>query len=88
MPRPTKASRKNRDLKIYRDYFGINEDHQKVPVAVLTRRYALSRGRVYQIIDEQVRKQEDNNKRIGSHMNDSVADAEKVAEMLSDVLGA
>lgn len=88
MPRPTKASRKSRDLKIYRDYYGINEDHQKVPATVLARRYSLTRGRVYQIIDEQVKKQEKNNERISARMENSAADAERVAEMLSDVLGA
>ena len=60
----TKASRKMRDLSIYREYFGINEDQQRIPVGVLSRRYSLTRGRVYQIIDEQVLKKEESNPRI------------------------
>jgi len=76
-----------RDLRIYRDYFGINDEQHKVPVPVLARRYSLTRGRIYQIIDAQVSKQECNNERIKSRHQDSHADAEKVADMLSDLLG-
>ena len=83
-----KASQKTRDLRIYRDYFGINEEQQKVPVPVLARRYSLTRGRIYQIIDAQVVKQESNNPRISGRQHDSEADAKQVAEMLSTLLEA
>ena len=83
---PKKSSRKMRDLNIYREYFGLNEDQKSIPVTVLSRRYSLTRGRIYQIIDEQVKKQEDHNPRIPSRMVNSAEDAVRVAELLSAVL--
>ena len=84
----TKASRKMRDLSIYREYFGINEDQQRIPVGVLSRRYSLTRGRVYQIIDEQVLKKEESNPRIPARLLNSSADAALVYELISAVLEA
>lgn len=88
MARIKQTSRRSRDLSIYRDYFGLNEDQTKVPVAVLHRRYSLTRGRVYQIIEEQVKKHDNNNPRISARFKNTEADASKVAEMLHDLLGA
>lgn len=88
MTRIKRSTRSARDRNIYRDYFGLNEDQVKVPVAVLHRRYSLTRGRVYQIIGEQTRKHNNTNGRIGARFEDSDADAEKVAEMLRDLLEA
>ena len=85
---PKKGSRKMRDLNIYREYFGLNDEQKGIPVVVLARRYGLTRGRIYQIIDEQTKKQEVHNPRIEARMANSAEDAAKVAELLSDVLGA
>ncbi len=82
-----KTSRRNRDLRIYRDYFGLNEEQHKVPVPVLARRYSLTRGRIYQIIDAQVAKQERHNERIQNRKHNSEADAEEVAKRLAGLLG-
>ena len=70
------------------DYHGLNEDQTKIPAIVLARRYSLSRGRVYQIIDQQTKQQEQNNPRIKSRANNSAEDAKKVVGMISDLLEA
>lgn len=77
-----KASRRNRDRKIYRDYHGLNEDQTKVPALVLARRYSLTRARVYQIVNDQSNKQKLTNPRIAALAEDSISDAAKVAELL------
>ena len=83
-----KGSRNKRDLTIYREYHGLNEDQTKIPAMVLARRYSLTRGRIYQIIDQQENKQKLNNPRIPERAANSAADAEKVAEILGALLEA
>lgn len=83
-----KNSRKLRDLRIYRDYFGLNEEQCSVAVPVLARRYKLTRGRIYQIIDAQVAKQSEHNERIKHRMRDSHVDAQEVAKRLAHLLEA
>jgi Mor family transcriptional regulator len=83
---PKKSSRKMRDLNIYREYHGLNEAQTRTPVAVLVRRYRLTRGRIYQIIKEQTKKQEVNNPRIEARLFNSEKDAARVAELLRKYL--
>ena len=81
------SSREKRDKKIYLEYTGVNPEHMRVPAAVLAKRFKLSRGRIYQIIDQQTLTREVENARVLSRTKDTEADAAKVAEMLGDFLG-
>jgi Mor family transcriptional regulator len=81
------SSREQRDKKIYLEYTGVNSEHVRVPAAVLAKRFNLSRGRIYQIIDKQTLTREVENARVKSRTKNTEADAAKVAEMLGELLG-
>ena len=43
-----------RNYTIYTEYYGLNADQQRVPAIVLASRYGMTRGRIYQIVKQQL----------------------------------
>lgn len=83
-----KTRNATRNARIYMDYHGINESHERVPAIVLASRYGLTRGRIYQIVGKEESKRQANNPRIVFKTESVEKDAKLVSSMLIDLLGA
>ena len=85
-------ARKQRNAKrnatIFSDYHGINDTQERVPAIVLASRYGVTRARIYQILSQEEAQRSDANPRITFRKEPTEADAQLVAEILSDLLEA
>jgi len=76
-----------RNYTIYTEYYGLNQDQQRVPAIVLAHRYGLTRGRIYQIVAQQRASAKNSNPRMKFYRESIEDDAEAVCVMLKDFLG-